>query len=206
MQIGIIGAGNVGRALGLGWLKAGHNVSFGVRQPQAHKHDELRARAGVESIAAASQAAEVIVLATPWEATEEAIKAAGPMSGKIVIDCTNPLKPGLAGLTHGHEDSGGEQVARWAPEARVVKAFNTIGSNIMEAPVLEDRKAALFICGDDEEARGRVKELADGLGFETVDAGPLASARILEPLALLWISAAYKFGFGRDFALSIVRR
>ncbi len=208
MRIAIIGAGNVGRALGRGWSMAGHSVCFGVRQPQAHKHDELREKlgAGIESLEAAAQGGEVVVLATPWDATEQAIKAAGSMAGKIVIDCTNPLKPGLAGLTHGHEDSGGEQVARWAPDARVVKAFNTVGSNIMEAPELEGRKAVMFICGDDDEARTRVVELSDALGFDTVDAGPLASARMLEPLALVWISAAYKFGFGRDFAFSIVRR
>ncbi len=208
MHIAIIGAGNVGRALGHGWSMVGHTVTFGVRQPQAQKHDELRQTpgVGVEAVGTAAQGAEVVVLATPWEATEQAIKAAGSMAGKIVVDCTNPLKPGLAGLTHGHEDSGGEQVARWAPGARVVKAFNTVGSNIMQAPELEGRKAVMFICGDDDEARTRVVELSDALGFDTVDAGSLASARMLEPLALLWISAAYKFGFGRDFAFSIVRR
>ena len=203
MKIAIIGAGNVGQALGKGWLKVRQSVVYGVRNPEDEKYQTLGVE--IKAISSAAVGADVIVLATPWLATEEAIRAAGDLSGKILVDCTNPLKPDLSGLTHGYGDSGGEQVARWAPAARVVKAFNTTGSNIMENPVLESRRAVMFVYGDDEKARHQVMELSSVLGFETVDAGPLQTARLLEPLALLWISAAYRFGLGRDFAFLLVR-
>jgi predicted dinucleotide-binding enzyme len=208
MNIAIIGAGNVGRALGRGWRKAGHSVSFGVRNPDESKYRDLSREIDVRvrTVREASRDSDVVVLATPYAACEDAIAAAGSLSGKVLVDCTNPLEPGLAGLIHRGNDSGGEQVARWAPEAKVVKAFNTTGFNIMENPTLEGRRAVMFICGDDSSARATVIELSDALGFESVDAGELQSARLLEPMALLWISAAYKFGLGRDFAFGLLRR
>jgi predicted dinucleotide-binding enzyme len=97
-------------------------------------------------------------------------------------------------------------VARRAAGAHVVKAFNTIGFNIMADPQLETRRAVHFICGDDDGSKAVARELSDALGFETVDAGPLASARLLENFALLWIAAAYRMGIGREFAFSLIRR
>jgi predicted dinucleotide-binding enzyme len=208
MNIVIIGAGNVGRALGKGWRKAGHAVSFGVRSPDDDKYRDLGKDldVSVRTVGEATGDGDVVVLATPWLAAQGALAAAGNLSGKVLVDCTNPLEPGLSGLTHGHKDSGGEQVARWAPDAKVIKAFNTTGFNIMEDPNLEGRRAVMFVCGDDPTAKSIVMELSDALGFETVDAGDLQSARLLEPLALLWISAAYRFGLGRDFAFGLLRR
>jgi hypothetical protein len=203
MKIAIIGAGNVGGALGRRWHEAGHDVTFGVREPSSEKYKDLEGK--MEGIEAAVRGAEIVVLATPWDAAEDAVRTCGDLSGKVLVDCTNPLRPNLAGLTHGHDDSGGEQVARWATGAKVVKAFNTVGFNIMENPRLEDRRAVLFVCGD-EDGKAAVRLLSDALGFETVDAGPLERARILEPFALLWITAAYRMGLGRDFAFSLIRR
>src|SRR5690242_15609053 len=127
MRIGIIGAGSVGGALGRGWARAGHEVTFGVRDTSDPKVTKLVEETGARaaSVAEAAAGAEVVVLATPWEATEDAVRHAGDLAGKIVFDCTNPLAPQLAGLTHGHETSGAEQVAGWARGARVVKVFNT---------------------------------------------------------------------------------
>ncbi|HTA70873.1 MAG TPA: hypothetical protein VK776_21460, partial [Bryobacteraceae bacterium] len=125
---------------------------------------------------------------------------------KVLIDAVNPLLPDLSGLVLGTTTSAAEQVASWARGAKVVKAFNTVGSNIMENPVFGQDKPVLFFCGDDASAKGKVKQLADEVGFEGVDAGPLTQARLLEPLALLWISLAFKAGLGREIAFKLLRR
>jgi predicted dinucleotide-binding enzyme len=210
MQIAMIGAGNVGRTLGAGWVRTGHNVTFGVRDPSATKYQALVQQLGpsaqVTTVAQAAATAPLVVLATPWSATESALREAGDLGGKIVVDCTNPLRPDLSGLTHGYEDSGGEQVARWSPGARVCKAFNSTGFNIMEQPELEGHRAVMCVCGDDAEAKRQVLDLTSELGFEAIDAGGLSNARLLEPLALLWITLAYQCGLGRDFAFGLLRR
>ncbi|HSG39652.1 MAG TPA: NADPH-dependent F420 reductase [Thermoanaerobaculia bacterium] len=209
MKIGIIGAGNVGGALGRGWAKAGHEVMFGVRAASDPKVAELLreapgARAG--SVAEVAAFGEVVALATPWEATEDALRHAGNLAGKILFDCTNPLAPQLSGLTHGHDTSGGEQVAAWAPGARVVKVFNTIGANHMENPDFDGVAATMFYCGDDDEAKAAAARLASDLGFDPIDAGRLDQARLLEPLALLWIRLAYVQQQGRDIGFKLMRR
>jgi 8-hydroxy-5-deazaflavin:NADPH oxidoreductase len=128
------------------------------------------------------------------------------LTGKVLIDATNPLLPNLAGVEYGTTTSGAEQVAGWAHGARVVKAFNTVGFNIMANPAFGAGRAVMFYCGDDAGAKGMVKPLVDDLGFESVDAGPLSQARLLEPLALLWISLALVHGQGREIAFSLLRR
>jgi predicted dinucleotide-binding enzyme len=210
MKIAIIGAGNVGGTLGKAWTGKGHQVFFGVKRPQDDKVQELlrtagpNARAGSPAEAAAS--GEVVVFATPWPATEEAIRSAGNLAGKIVIDCTNPLKPDLSGLEVGHTTSGAEMVAEWARGAKVFKAFNTTGFNIMANPIINGIPTVMFVCGDDEAAKPVVLQLASDVGFEAVDAGKLTQARLLEPWALLWIHLALKGGAGRDFGFALVRR
>ena len=158
------------------------------------------------SIQEAARASDVVLLATPWEAAQEALKTAGDLAGKTLIDATNPLLPGLAGLAVGTNTSAGEAIARWANGARVVKAFNTVGFNIMADPRFPQGQAALFYCGDDEEAKKVVAELAAELGFDALDAGPLTQCRVLEPFALLWISLALKHEYGRDIAFQFMRR
>jgi len=210
MKIGIIGSGNVGGALGSRWAKLGHEVVFGTRDPQSSDMKQLLGRAGGQSRVAthadAARGNEVLLLATPWPTTEQIIAGLGELSGKILIDATNPLLPDLSGLTHGTTTSAGEQVASWARGAKVVKAFNTVGANIMADPTFDGRKPVMFYCGNDAEAKKVVKKLVDELGFEAVDAGPLTQARLLEPFALLWISLAYAQGMGRDFAFELLRR
>lgn len=210
MKIGIVGSGNVGGALGTRWAKGGHQVTFGSRDPGAADMKQLLARAGSNARAAtlqeAAKSSEVLLLATPWPVTKEVVQGLGDLTGKVLIDAVNPLLPDLSGLAVAGTTSGGEQVAGWARGARVVKAFNTIGSNIMENAAFGPEKPVLFYCGDDAGAKRNVKQLADELGFEGVDAGPLSQARLLEPFALLWISLALKYVFGREIAFKLLRR
>jgi NADPH-dependent F420 reductase len=210
MKIGVIGAGNVGGTLGTAWARAGHEVFFGVKRPREDKVQELlraagpNARAGSPSEAAAF--AEVVVVATPWPATQAAIESLGSLAGKIVIDCTNPLRPDLSGLEIGHTTSGAEKVAQWAKGAKVLKAFNTTGANIMADPVINGVRTVMFVCGDEESSKAAVLKLAADVGFDAVDAGPLTQARLLEPWAMLWIHLAYKGGLGREFGFALLRR
>jgi predicted dinucleotide-binding enzyme len=137
---------------------------------------------------------------------QDAIKAAGDLAGKILVDATNPVKPDLSGLALGHTTSAAEQVARRAPGARVVKAFNTTGAGNMANPRFGGVAASMFLCGDDSAAKRTVAGLAEALGFEPVDVGPLAQARLLEAVAMLWISMAVAFGYGTDIAFKLLRR
>lgn len=147
------------------------------------------------------------MLATPWSQTQAAVESmATALNDKILVDCTNPLKSDLTGLVVGLNSSGAEQVAAWAPHAKVVNAFNTTGLNIMADPVVQEQKTVMFVAGDDPTARKTVAQLAAQLNFDAIEVGDLSSARLLEPFALLWISLAYRFGFGRDFGFAIVRR
>jgi 8-hydroxy-5-deazaflavin:NADPH oxidoreductase len=208
MRIGIIGAGNVGGTLGQGWTRAGHEVMFGVRDALHPKVVRLLEETGARAATIPEAAAfgEVVVLATPWEAAEEALRGAGDLTGKVLFDCTNPLAPQLAGLTHGHTTSGGEQVAAWTPGARVVKVFNTTGAENMANPDFGGTAATMFYCGNDAEAKAVAARLAADLGFDPVDAGRLDQARLLEPLALLWIRLAYVQQMGRGIAFKLMRR
>ncbi|MGH9667330.1 MAG: NADPH-dependent F420 reductase [Bryobacteraceae bacterium] len=209
MNIGILGSGNVGGTLGSRWALAGHQVVFGTRDADTPEMRRLTAKAGATARAAAlSEAArqDVLLLATPWAATRQVLESLGGLSGKVLIDATNPLRPAMDGLEVGTTTSGAEQVARWAAGATVVKAFNTVGFNIMADPGFEGGQPVLFVCGDDDVAKQTAIQLAADLGFEGVNAGPLTQARLLEPMALLWISLALSYGLGRDIAFRLLRR
>ncbi|WP_264018259.1 NADPH-dependent F420 reductase [Mycobacterium noviomagense] len=196
-----MGAGNVGSTLGGAWGNRGHHVTFGVRHPDDPKYASLGAVATNESAVAS---AEVVALCTPWQSTQAAVQTCGDLTGKVLIDCTNPLTPDVAGLEVGHTTSGAEQVAAWANGARVCKAMNQIGAPMMDAPQLPG-KPVMFICGDDDDAKSVTAGLVDELGFETVDIGELALARLLEPYALLWIHLALRRGFGPTFGFGLLR-
>jgi hypothetical protein len=210
MKIAIIGAGNVGGALGRAWVKSGHDVMFGVRDPSSPKVAALLAtmggRAAAGSVAEAAGYGAVVALCTPWNVTEAAIRDARDFAGKILIDCTNPVESDLSGLAVGRTTSGAELVASWAPDARVVKAFNTVGFEIMADPDFGGRGATMLIAGDDESAKAVASDLARQIGFEPVNAGPLAIARLLEPMALLWINLALIQGYGTRIAFRLERK
>ena len=207
MNIAIIGAGNVGSTLGKGWSKKGHNVIYGIRNIDDEKYRHLKDHAKLASPENAAKDSEIIVLATPWSATEQAIISLEKnYEGKILVDCTNPLKPDLSGLTLTGNTSGGEQVAQWAKGASVVKAFNTTGFNIMAAPEIHGKKTAMLVASDNDEARKTIATLAEELDFDAVEFGGLASARLMEPYALVWITLAYKHGLGREFGFAIHKK
>lgn len=204
MHIAIVGGGNVGQALGSAWKAAGHKITFAARDLKSSNAVKLKA-AGYDLVPlAGATKAEVILLAIPWQGVEQAVKSLGPLAGKIVIDATNPLTADLE-LAIGHGDSAGETVARLAHDARVVKAFNTTGAENMDKAGDFPSKPAMFIAGDDAEAKKTVEKLAMEIGFEPVDAGPLKASRYLEPMAMQWIKLAFS-GMGVQFAYSLVRR
>ncbi len=180
MQLGIIGAGNVGNALAAGWIKAGHTVTFGIRNPDAPPDGP--AGAAYASVAEAARGADVLVLATPWDAVPDALGAAGDLAGKVVIDCNNPLRMGADGLELdiGHITSGGEHVASLAPGASVFKALNQAGfANMEHAHEFARLPAAIYVAGDDAARKPLVLSLVSALGFQAIDAGPLRIARLL---------------------------
>lgn len=210
MKIAILGAGNVGGALAAALASKGHALVLGVRDPAASRYRELAARVGagteVALPRAAAAAAEGIVLATPWAATRSVLEqVAGTLEGKLLLDCTNPIGPGFK-LALGFSTSGGEMVAAWAKGAHVFKTFNITGYNIMEDPLLDGRKAMMLVCGDSDEHKASALALVRDVGFEAIDFGKLDNARLLEPMALVWIRLAYQHGLGRDFAFGILRR
>src|SRR5262245_16434284 len=201
MKIAIIGAGNVGRALGGAW-SADHDVRYGVRSPDDAKYADLGSPTTTNEAAVAGS--DVVALCTPWQGTEEAVKSCGDLTGKVLIDCTNPLTPDFAALEIGHTTSGAEQVAAWAPGARVCKAMNQIGAPMMDHPQLPS-PPVMFVCGDDEAAKNITAGLVKQLGFEVVDAGDLMLARLLEPYALIWIHLALRRGFGTNWGFGLLR-
>lgn len=194
MEIGILGGGNVGRALGEGWKKAGHEVVYGSRTPGE----------GTVSFADAAKR-PVVVLTTPYLGAEATLKSLGDFEGRVLIDATNAIKPDFSGLLLPNDTSAGELVASWAKGAKVVKAFNTIGYEIMLNPVIGGTAVSLLYAGDDDEAKATVHGLAADLGFDPVDAGPLAQSRLLEASAWLWITMAFKVGHGRKIGFRFLK-
>jgi predicted dinucleotide-binding enzyme len=204
MRLGIIGAGHVGGTLGRLFETQGHDVRFGLRDPGTQSggglnHDRMSTVADVAAFA------DVIVLAIPYGATADALRAAGPLAGKTVIDCTNPTLPDLSGLAIGTTTSAGEEVAKLIPEAKVVKCFNTLSYTNLANPMFNEIKASMFYCGDDAGAKQIVAELGNQLQFDMIDAGPLTQSRWLEAMAQLWISMAYKYGGNQRSAFRLLR-
>jgi predicted dinucleotide-binding enzyme len=214
MKIAIIGAGNVGGTLGTAWAGKGHQIIYGVRNVNDDKIKKLISsnpgKITATTIPDAVAQCDVVLLATPWQGTREALLSAGNLAGKVVLDAVNPLELSPAflekGLLVGHDTSAGEQIAQWASGAKVVKAFNTVGANIMANPKFGGQNATMFICGDDADAKKIAKQLSDDLGFETVDAGPIKSARFLEPICMLWLQLAFGMQVGPNFGFKMIRR
>jgi len=146
------------------------------------------------------------LVSLPWPAAKDVLAALGDLSGKLLIDTTNPLFPDLSGLSLGTTTSSGEQIAQLANGAKVVKSFNTVGDSIMHNTSFAAGKPVMFYCGDDAAAKMTVHQLAADLGFDPKDAGPLTQSRLLEPFALLWISLAFQQKWGREFAFQALRR
>ena len=210
MKIGILGTGNVGSALGKRLAQAGHEVKFGARNPDSPEVATLKQEAGANASAGPTAEAiefgEAVIFALPYSAIEGIVEEAGDGFGeKILIDCVNPISADFSGLDC-EGDSAAEQLAKWSGSSRVVKCFNTVGSNIMDNPDFGGTPATMLYCGDDAEAKSIVAGLAAEIGFAPVDAGPLLQAKWLESLAWLWISMALKFGQGREMAFVLHKR
>lgn len=210
MNIGIIGSGNMGSSLGRIWARKGHRIIFSYSRDQEKLNDLANSipQSSTGSPSDAAQQSEVILLAVRWESVENALKSAGSLSGKILIDCTNPIKPDLSGLDVGFATSGAEEIARLAPGASIVKAFNTAFAEVYKADsrLFGSRLPSMLFCGDDASAKNTVARLISDAGFEPVDSGPLLVARYLEPLAMLMIQLGYGRGMGTNIALSLIRR
>ena len=207
-SIAIIGAGNVGTALAQALLSRGESVVFGVPDPDKYREQigKLGPTASVVPTGAAIAAADIVILATPYSAATNIARSVPDWENRILVDATNPLAPGLAGLSVGTTTSGAEEIAKAAHGARVVKAFNTTGAENMADSRYPGGQVFMPVCGDDADARSRVITLATLIGFDAVDCGDLKSARYLEPFAMTWIHMAIKLGQGRNFAFARLRR
>ena len=199
MHLAIIGSGQVGQALATTFRRTGHEVVFGVRDPAT---DDPAQRPVADAVAAA----DIAILAVPYAAALDLIRHPA-FEGKTVIDATNPLAMGPDGLTlvAGHTTSGAEQIAAAGPKSRVVKAFNQTGFENMANPRRFAAEPLMFVAGDHADANATVVDLAAQAGFEAIELGGLAQARLLEPLAMIWIELARKQGTGPGFAFAFTR-
>lgn len=212
MNIGILGSGNIGGGLGRLWAAAGHTVMFSGSRDQA-KLEALALQAGHGarwgSLEEAAAFGEVVLLALLWPQVQELLPRLAPLLvGRILIDASNPLTPDFVHLAIGHSDSGGETVARQLPGVQLVKAYNSVGANIVASPNKQFGPVVaptLFFCGDDAGAKAVVAGLIRESGFEPFDVGALSTARFLEPLEQLWVEIL-KSGIQQEFVLSLLRR
>ena len=208
MKIAILGTGHVGSALGANWAAGGREVIFGSRDPQADKAKELAQRTGaaVVSVSEAAAAAEICLLASPWSAVAEILQSVASWEGKTLIDCINPINAQFSGLETTGGPSASEQIAAWAPQAKVVKAFNTLSAAVMADADFAGERAAAFYCGDDEAAKEQVRELAEAIGLQPVDVGPHKNAQYMEAAGWLYIQAAIHGKREKHAAMKLLKR
>jgi len=214
MKVAILGSGGVGQDLGLGFAGLGHEVKMGSRSPGKDEIKAWLAKAGKKASAGtfgeAAAYGDMAVLATHWSGTENAIRLAGPanLAGKVVIDATNPLlfRPqALPELAVPAGDSAGEMVQRWLAKAKVVKAFNTVNHAHMVRPAFPGGPPDMFLCGDHDDAKKLVAGICRDFGWGVVDMGGIEAARLLEPLALVYIRNAIRTGTW-DYAFKLLRK
>ena len=203
-KVAIIGAGQVGTNVARALAARGHTIIFGVRNAGSDKTRaalaELRNNAVATSISDAIAYGDLIVLAVGWPDAGEVVRScAAQLAGKIVIDATNVFGAAV------QLRSAAETLAELAPGAQIVKCFNTIGAEHLVDPMFGGKPATMFLCGDDIEAKTFAGWLVESLGFEVVDAGPLANAGMLEAMARLWVELA-RSGMGRDIAFRLVKK
>ncbi len=192
MKIGIIGKGNVGTALGSGLQREGHQIRYGHRDPK-------------EPVYEAAQFGEIIILAVPFSAVKDAVKSIGNAAdGKVLIDVTNALDEKMD-LAVGITTSGAEELQKYLPRARVVKAFNTVFAQNQNTGMIGTQILTAFVAGDDGNAKEIVMSLAQDLGFEAVDVGSLKSARYLEPMAVMLINLGFRLHMGTNIGYKLVR-
>jgi 8-hydroxy-5-deazaflavin:NADPH oxidoreductase len=198
MRIGVLGSGEVGRALARGYLRHGHDVRIGTRQERV---DELPVGPAHE----VAVEAELVVLAVRGASAVDVVSPlAGVLEGKVLVDLTNPLDftSGAPQLFVGTTDSLGEQVQRAAPGARVVKAYNTVGNPLMVDPDLPGGPPTMFVAGNDAEAKAKVGDLLRDTGWDVADLGGIESSRWLEAMCMAWVAYGSTSGtWGHAFRL-----
>jgi hypothetical protein len=196
MDIAIIGAGNVGKALGGSLVRAGHSVTFAATNPEhaAEAASNLRARAAASNNEAVN-AADLVILAVPASALGAvALEIGKSAAGKVVVDVSNRPTPDPAGSP----TSVAEELQGMLPQAKVVKAFNTAFASRQAEPIVAGIHADGFVAGDDDQAKKTVLDAVESIGFRPVDAGSLAAARTLEGMAWLNISRNMAAGSWQD--------
>lgn len=208
MNLLILGAGHMGTTLATRFSAAGHSVR--IAATSLEKASAIAAGIpGARAVAAAGSAADadVVVLATPYENTHDALAAAGRLDGKVVIDITNPLSADYTALTIGHDTSAAEEIAKAFPHAEVAKAFNTLFAQVIaDGAAFGGSTAPTFVASDSASAKATATALAGSIEFDVIDAGPLKNARYLEPLAGLNIHLGYGAGLGTAIAPTWLRR
>jgi 8-hydroxy-5-deazaflavin:NADPH oxidoreductase len=210
MKLAVIGSGNIGKSIGAWASKIGYEVIFAAKNLQ-HAQDAATAtgnNAKSANVPQAIEQAEIVLIAVPYGAVKEVLSEAGSqLKGKVLIDATNALNADYSGLTVGFTSSAAEEIAKLAPGAKVVKAFNTVFASVFASqnPKIKGNKISVFYAGDDKEAKSKVADLINKMGFDSVDAGALKAARNLEPMALLNISLGYGLGHGTSIGFSFLR-
>ncbi len=200
MKIGILGSGAVAQALGAGFLRHGHEVTLGTRDPaKLAGWRKQQPQGRVAGFADAAKSAEVVVLAVKGTVAAEALRAAGApnLAGKVVIDATNPIADappvnGVLKFFTNLDESLLERLQREFGAARFVKAFNSVGAACMVNPRFKGGKPTMFICGNDAAAKQTVTGVLDQFGWETEDCGAAEAARAIEPLCILWCIPGFR--------------
>ena len=211
MKIAVLGTGVVGQALAKGFQAKGHQVMIGSRDAASDSARNALAAVGGDAragtFAQAAAFGDVVVLATAWSVAASALELAGAdaLAGKVVADVTNPLAMDASGprLALGFSTSAGEQVQDMLPRSRVVKAWNTVGAGRMVDPAYgAEGRPTMFIAGNDDDAKRTIGGLVTAFGWDCVDVGNIEGARLLEPMAMLWITCAKRHGdYGAAFRL-----
>ncbi len=189
-MIAIIGTGRMGGAIGKRLANLGHEIVFGSRSPESDSVLKLlKGCSGTAAtIAVAAEGAEIIIVATPYSALQETLSLIGPAAGKIIIDVTNALDMAGDGLMEiVSNTSAGEEIQSACPNAKVVKAFSTIGFHHIAHPKIADTPISAMLAGNDAQAKATVGEVAQAMGFETVELGPIRQSRYLEGMAALYL-------------------
>ena len=210
MNIAVIGTGNMGGGLARALVKSGYGVAVASRDPANAKRlvGELGATAvTADSARTAAANADVIFLAVPFDQAADVARSLGDIGEKILVDMSNSLAADYMSLTIGHSTSAAEVIAAAVPDARLVKAFNTILAQVLaEGGDFGDHKAQVLVAGDDDDAKTVVSQIAQAIGFDAMDAGPLKNARYLEPVAEQGIQFAYGLGHGVQIAPVWIKR
>jgi 8-hydroxy-5-deazaflavin:NADPH oxidoreductase len=192
MKIGVLGSGDVARTLAAGFLKHGHEVMVGTRDPAKLKDwRQQNPGSDIGNFAEAAAFAELVVLAVKGTAALDAARAAGKLTGKTVIDVTNPIADapptnGVLKFFTNLDESLMERLQKAVPDAHFVKAFNSVGNARMVNPVYQGGPPTMFICGNDAAAKRTVSRILDEFGWDAEDMGGVEAARAIEPLCMLW--------------------